>query len=232
MSNNTLSIPIVTIDGPSGSGKGTIAAMLAKELGWHLLDSGALYRLTALSAIKHQVDLNDEESVASLARSLNVQFIPAENSAALITLFEGISVDIELRTETMAANASKVAALPLVRDALLQRQRHFAVVPGLIADGRDMGTVVFPEAPIKFFLTASAEERTKRRLAQLQSKGIHGNFSDVLADINARDQRDKHRVIAPLKPAVDAIIINSSSLSINDVFHTVIGELRKKGLLL
>ena len=227
-----MSLPIVTIDGPSGSGKGTIAAMLAKHLGWHLLDSGALYRLTALCAIKHRVDLDDEASVAALAATLDVQFVPSANAPELATVLEGEPVGVELRTEAMGANASKVAALPAVREALLQRQRDFAAAPGLIADGRDMGTVVFPDAPVKCFLTASAEERAKRRMVQLQAKGIDGSFAGLLADIKARDARDTNRAVAPLKPADDAIVIDSSSLGISDVFNTVVGQIEQKGFLL
>ncbi len=229
MSSEVVSAPIVTIDGPSGSGKGTIAALLAKTLGWQLLDSGALYRLTALSASNHGIDLDNESAVALVAAQLDVQFQPGSDS--LVIILEGESVGVHLRTEEVGAMASKVAVMPKVRAALLQRQRDFATLPGLICDGRDMGTVVFPNASAKFFLTASAEERARRRMEQLQAKGIDGSFDRLLADIKARDERDTNRSVAPLKPADEAIVIDSSQIGIQEVFDSVMAELRQRGLV-
>ena len=223
-------VPVVTIDGPSGSGKGTVAALLARELGWHLLDSGALYRLTALAAMNHGVDFGDEASLEVLAGHLDVQFEPGETGELAITL-EGERVGANLRTEEVGAKASIVAALPGVRKALLQRQQNFAETPGLVADGRDMGTVVFPEASLKVYLTASAEERAKRRQDQLQRKGIDASFDRLLADILARDERDMNRDVAPLKPAEDAVIIDSTRLNIQEVFNSIIQNVRLKGLI-
>ena len=231
MSESQTPVTVVTIDGPSGSGKGTIAALLAKELGWGLLDSGALYRLTALAAMNHGVDFTDEPSLEVLAGHLDVQFLPMESGEGLIIILEGERVSESLRSEDVGAMASKVAALPGVRNALLQRQRDFAEHPGLVADGRDMGTVVFPEAAIKVFLTASSEERAKRRFEQLHQKGIDASFDRLLADIKARDERDSQRAIAPLKPADDAIILDSTRMSIHEVFNEVLEQMRLKGLV-
>ena len=224
-------VTVVTIDGPSGSGKGTIAALLARELNWGLLDSGALYRLTALAAMNHGVDFADETSLEVLAGHLDVQFLPAVEGAGLAIILEGEQVGASLRTEEVGAMASKVAALPGVRKALLQRQRDFAEKPGLIADGRDMGTVVFPQAPLKVFLTASAEERAKRRFQQLQEKGIDANFDRLLTDIKARDERDSNRAVAPLKPAEDAVVLDSTRMSIQEVFNKVLTEMQSRGLM-
>ncbi|WP_373691420.1 (d)CMP kinase [Endozoicomonas sp. YOMI1] len=231
MSESQTPVTVVTIDGPSGSGKGTIAALLARELGWGLLDSGALYRLTALAAMNHGVDFADESSLEVLAGHLDVQFLPSETGAGLTTILEGERVGASLRTEEVGAMASRVAALPGVRAALLQRQRDFAELPGLVADGRDMGTVVFPDAALKVFLTASAEERAKRRYDQLHQKGIDASFDRLLADIQARDERDSQRAVAPLKPADDAIILDSTRMSIQEVFNKVLEKMRLKGLV-
>ncbi len=224
-------IPVVTIDGPSGSGKGTLAYMLSKTLGWKLLDSGALYRLTALSAVKQGVQLSDEAAVAALAATLDVQFIPSASGEGLDTLLEGETVGAVLRTEETGAMASQVAALPRVRDALLQRQKNFVEAPGLIADGRDMGTVVFPDASAKFFLTASAEERANRRMIQLRKRGVYGNVERLLANIKARDERDANRAAAPLLPADDAIVIDNSLLAVDAVFEQLMTELKQRRLL-
>ncbi|MGB0360567.1 MAG: (d)CMP kinase [Endozoicomonas sp.] len=221
---------LTVITGPSGSGKGTIAALLARELDWGLLDSGALYRLTALAAMNHGVDFSDESSLKVLAGHLDVQFLPSESDLLTIIL-EGEQVGASLRTEEVAAMASRVAALPGVRNALLQRQRDFAEMPGLVADGRDMGTIVFPDAVLKVFLTASAEERAKRRYEQLQQKGIDANFYRLLDDIKARDERDSLRAVAPLRPADDAVILDSTRMSIHEVFNDVLKQMRLKGLL-
>ena len=174
--------PVLTIDGPGGAGKGTVCQLVAKKLGWHLLDSGALYRLTALAARLHGVALEDGVSVAMLAKHLDVQFIPQEKGVQIV--LEGEDVSLDIRTEQIAGDASKVAALPEVRDALLARQRAFSEAPGLVADGRDMGTVVFSEAPVKIYLTASAEERARRRFLQLREKGVEGDIVQILQDLS------------------------------------------------
>jgi len=212
-------IPVLTIDGPSGSGKGTVAQRMAKELGWHYLDSGAIYRVLAQAALKHQLNLTDELGIAKLAQQLDVTFIVQDD--ALIVLLEGHDVSTQIRSEQAGNAASKVAALPQVRAALLQRQYAFRQAPGLVTDGRDMGTVVFPDAPYKVFLNASAEERAKRRHKQLKEKGIESNLAGLVAEISERDQRDRQRTVAPLRPADDAIELDSTSLGIDDVFHRV-----------
>ena len=212
-------IPVLTIDGPSGSGKGTVAQRMAKELGWHYLDSGAIYRVLAQAALKHQFNLTDELGIAKLAQQLDVTFIVQDD--ALIVLLEGHDVSTQIRSEQAGNAASKVAALPQVRAALLQRQYAFRQAPGLVTDGRDIGTVVFPDAPYKIFLNASAEERAKRRHKQLKEKGIESNLAGLVAEISERDQRDRQRTVAPLRPADDAIELDSTSLGIDDVFHRV-----------
>jgi len=217
-------IPVLTIDGPSGSGKGTVAQLIAKELGWHYLDSGALYRVLAQAAIKHGVELTDEATLADLAQHLDVVF--AVKAGALEVLLEGEDVSILIRSEQAGNAASKVAALPLIRSTLLERQREFRQAPGLVTDGRDMGTVVFPDAPYKVFLNASAEVRAKRRHKQLKEKGIGSNLSDLIAEISERDERDSQRTVAPLKPADDAIQLDSTRLGIDAVFNRVRAILR------
>lgn len=222
--------PVLTIDGPGGAGKGTICYMVAKQLGWHLLDSGALYRLTAVAAQKHGVELTNEASVAVLAKHLDVQFMPQEEGL-VHTILEGEDVSLDIRTEEVGAMASIVAALPAVRGALLERQRDFAQSPGVVADGRDMGTVVFPAAPVKIYLTASAEERAKRRFLQLQEKGIAADIVKILAEIQERDERDMNRDVAPLKPAEDALIVECTNMSIEQVLDVVMTELQRKSLV-
>ena len=212
-------IPVLTIDGPSGSGKGTVAQRMAKELGWHYLDSGAIYRVLAQAALKHQLDLTDESSIATLAQHLDVAFVVEDDT--LVVLLEGQDVSTQIRSEQAGNAASKVAALPQVRAALLERQYAFRQAPGLVTDGRDMGTVVFPDAPYKVFLNASAEERAKRRHKQLKEKGIESNLAGLVAEISERDQRDRQRTVVPLRPADDAIELDSTSLGIDDVFHRV-----------
>ena len=214
-------IPMITIDGPSGSGKGTIAQRLAEQLGWHLLDSGAIYRVLALAALHHGVALDDEEGLVPLAAHLDVQFV-TNSQKQIRTILEGEDVSGSIRTEEVGAAASKVAAYPRVREALLRRQRAFRQLPGLVADGRDMGTVVFPEAPVKIFLTATAEERANRRYLQLQSAGASANLAQILADVQARDDRDMNRATAPLRPAEDAKVIDSSALSIDEVLSVIL----------
>ncbi|SFH78572.1 cytidylate kinase [Pseudomonas guineae] len=222
--------PVITIDGPSGSGKGTVAGLLAKQLGWNLLDSGALYRLLAFAAGNHGVDLTNEEAMKLLAAHLDVQFIAAGDGRGQRIILEGDEVTDLIRNEQVGAGASLVASLPAVRDALLQRQQAFQEMPGLIADGRDMGTVVFPDAPLKVFLTASAEERARRRYLQLKAKGDDVNLASLLDEIQARDERDTQRAVAPLKPAADAIQLDSTELSIEQVLERILSEVATRDL--
>jgi cytidylate kinase len=222
-------IPIITVDGPSGSGKGTICQRLAKQMDWHLLDSGALYRLTALAAHHHGISMEDEESIKVVAAHLDVQFLASHTTEIKIVL-EGEEVTDAIRAEKIGSDASVVASMPTVRQALLQRQRDFAATPGLIADGRDMGTVVFPEARLKIYLDASAEERASRRYKQLISKGVSASLEDILSDIKARDERDMNRTISPLKPAPDAVILDTTQMTIEEVLEVVLDEAKHKGL--
>jgi cytidylate kinase len=222
--------PVITVDGPSGSGKGTICSLLARELGWNLLDSGALYRLVALAARHHGVALDDEDALVVLAAHLDVQFETPANQNEVLIILEGEEVTNIIRTEECGADASVVAALGPVRDALLERQRAFVSEPGLIADGRDMGTVVFPQAQLKVYLTASAEERADRRYNQLINKGLSASLQAILVDIQARDARDMNREVAPLKPATDAISLDTTELSIEQVLASVLDQARHKGL--
>lgn len=214
---------VITVDGPSGAGKGTLCHALAEKLGFNFLDSGALYRITALSAVKKGVALDDEAKLAEIGRNLDIQFLP-ENGEIKVIL-DGENVGDQIRTAQAGQNASKVAAFPLVREALLERQRAFSSEKGLIADGRDMGTVVFPNAQIKLFLDASAEERTKRRVKQLQEKGFNANFDEILAEIKERDFRDRNRAVAPLIPAKDALLLDSTHLSIDDVIKQALDHI-------
>lgn len=223
-------IPIITIDGPGGSGKGTISRLVANRLGWHLLDSGALYRLVAFAAKSHGVALDNEPALGVLAEHLDVRFLSGQVDEAAIVILEGEKVTSLIRTEECGTNASKVAALPQVRAALLKRQRAFCEKPGLVADGRDMGTVVFVDAPLKVFLTASAQERALRRHKQLKEQGFSANLPALLEEIMARDERDMSRPIAPLRPATDAVMLDSTVLSINEVVDRVMSEVKKRGL--
>ena len=225
-----MSCPVViTVDGPSGSGKGTVAGLLATQLQWHLLDSGSLYRVLALAAEKHKVALDDESALEKLAIDLDVQFVvDADNSQRVI--LENIDVSDAIRNETVGAHASIVAALPAVRSGLLRRQQDFRQAPGLIADGRDMGTVVFADAPLKVFLRASAEERARRRYLQLKDRGETVNLTCLLEDIRARDERDTNRAIAPLKPADDAIILDSTTMTIEQVLERILSEVAVRSL--
>ena len=220
-------VPVITVDGPSGTGKGTVSAWLAARLGWHFLDSGALYRLVGLMARRQGIDLGAESAVAALALELPVAFevVGGEFRPLLV----GQDVGEALRTEEAGADASQVAALPAVRAALLERQRNFRQPPGLVADGRDMGTVVFPDAGLKIFLTASAEERARRRHKQLSSKGNDVNFVILLEDIRRRDQRDSERAVAPLVPAPDAVILDTTGVGITQVEERVDALLRQRG---
>ena len=215
-----LNINVITVDGPSGSGKGTVCHILAKKLNWHLLDSGALYRILAFAALQEKIDLDDNNKLAQLALNLNVSFV--SNGVGVDTLLGDENVGDKLRTETVAQAASQVASIQQVRDALLARQKAFAIAPGLIADGRDMGTVVFPDAPVKVFLDASAQERAQRRFNQLQDKGFDVNIAQILSEIKERDFRDRNRAVAPLRPADDALVIDSTTLTINEVVDQVL----------
>jgi cytidylate kinase len=223
-------IPVITIDGPGGSGKGTIAGLLASRLGWKLLDSGALYRLLAYAAQNHGVDLTNEEGLKALAAYLDVQFIAEDGQRDQRIILEGEDVTRAIRTEAMGTGASQVAAIPAVREALLSRQQAFREAPGLVADGRDMGTVVFPDAQLKVFLTASPHERADRRHKQLLGKGETATLASLLDEIMARDERDMNRSVAPLRPAADAILLDSTHLSIEEVLESVMKEARERDL--
>lgn len=216
--------PVITIDGASGTGKGTISQILAKRLGWRFLDSGALYRVLALAAQKHSVALDNEKALEVLGEHLDVHFIAQDNDFPLVIL-EGEDVTEIIRTEKIGNAASIVAALPAVRACLLSRQRAFREPPGLVADGRDMGTVVFPDAEHKFFLVASPEERALRRHKQLKEKGISVTLGDLIEELRTRDKRDQERAIAPLKPADDAECINTDHMSIEQVVETILSRL-------
>ena len=214
-------IPVLTIDGPSGTSKGTISRMVADKLGWHMLDSGALYRLVALGALRHGYALDDEMTLADYARSLDVQFLTDSASGEPVVQLENTNVTDDIRTEVAGNNASKVAALPAVREALLERQRAFCAAPGLVADGRDMGTTIFPDAFLKIYLTASAEVRAERRHKQLKEKGISVSLPALVKEIAERDERDSQRSVSPLKPAQDAVVIDTSDMGIEAVFERV-----------
>jgi cytidylate kinase len=223
-------IPVITVDGPSGVGKGTTASLLSNHLGWHLLDSGAIYRALALKVLNSDADVSsDVEVLVQLAKTLNLRFESVIGQPTLVYLDEKC-VNKELRKESCGNIASIIAVIPEVRAALLQRQLDFRVPPGLVADGRDMGTVVFHDAPLKFYLTASAEERAKRRYKQLQNKGESANIRALEKEIAARDCRDSNRKVSPLVPADDAIVVDTSNLSIEEVFNYCIDIIEKTGL--
>ena len=213
-------VPVIAIDGPGGSGKGTITTRLANHLGWHFLDSGALYRLTALAVMKKQVPPDDKVALGEIAANLDICFETSGRDVR--ALLDGQDVSDRLRAEETGVLASRIAAVPAVRAALAERQRRFRQPPGLVADGRDMGTVIFPDAKLKIFLTASAEIRAERRYKQLKEKGESVNLTRLRREIKARDLRDKSRNIAPLRPAEDAVIIDSSELNIDEVFNKVV----------
>ncbi len=222
-------VPVLAIDGPSGSGKGTVSRRLATTLGWHLLDSGALYRLVALAGARRGLPADDALAHAVLARAMDVRFGTHGDGSERIT-FEGEDVTEAIREEAVSRGASRVAAWPAVREALLERQRAFAQPPGLVADGRDMGTVVFPAAALKVFLTASADERARRRYKQLKEKGSAVSLAALSREIAERDERDSTRAIAPLKPAPDALLLDSTGRSIEEVVARVLAAGRARSL--
>lgn len=217
-------VPVIAIDGPSGSGKGTVASLLAERLGWHLLDSGALYRIVACVAAARNVDLTDAAALAAMARGLEIRFAQGR------VRVDGADLTEAIRTEASGTGASQVAALQPVRDAVLNVQRQQRRAPGLVADGRDMGTVVFPDAPLKVFLDAAVEERARRRHRQLQEQGQRDSYDSVLRALQARDARDSGRAVAPLRPAPDALVIDSSSSSAEQVLKQVLAAAAAAGL--
>ena len=228
MPEQPVDIPVITVDGPGGSGKGTIAMRLAEQLGWHFLDSGALYRLVAVAAMDRDVSVDDEEALGKVARSLDVNFGISEEG--MVVLLDGNYITGRLRSESVSIFASRIAAFPVVRSALVVRQRAFRKLPGLVADGRDMGTVIFPDAKLKIFLTASAEARAERRYKQLKEKGESVNLTRLFQDIKLRDERDSTRAVSPLRPAEDAHVIDSTELSINEVLQEIHVLLNKIGI--
>lgn len=219
-------VPVLTIDGPSGSGKGTISRMVADALGWHMLDSGALYRAIGFAAGMEGLDLSDAEAITRCAQETRISFRASEDGGETRIIVNGMDATDELRTETCGAAASAVAAIAGVRAALFDKQRAFRKAPGLVADGRDMGTVIFPDAGHKVFLTASDEERAKRRYKQLKQKGLDVTLSTLLREIQARDVRDASRTVAPLKPATDAVVIDSTGMPIEAVVAAVLKLVR------
>ncbi|MEP4148502.1 MAG: (d)CMP kinase [Halioglobus sp.] len=221
---------VITVDGPSGAGKGTVSHLLAKKLGWRFLDSGALYRVTGQACLIEGVSWDDHPAVTDIARHLDVSFSAADTGEVLVA-YKGHDVSGAIRTEEGGRGASTVAAIPSVREALLARQRDYLQPPGLVADGRDMGTVVFPDAALKFFLTASAGERAERRYKQLIAKGESVSLPRLLEDIEERDARDSSRSVSPLVPAEDAIVIDSTATPIEQVFDLVMQKVTEKGLI-
>nr|VFK51108.1 MAG: cytidylate kinase [Candidatus Kentron sp. TUN]VFK52530.1 MAG: cytidylate kinase [Candidatus Kentron sp. TUN]VFK52850.1 MAG: cytidylate kinase [Candidatus Kentron sp. TUN] len=222
------SAPVITIDGPSGVGKGVISRLLADRLGWRLLDSGALYRLLALDAALHGVALDDESALSSLGRKLDCEFLRDGNGEHI--LLHGHEVTMEIRSETCGGNASQLASLLGVREVLLMRQREFRSSPGLVADGRDMGTNVFPDADVKIFLTASSDERARRRHKQLKEQGTDVNLASLLTEISERDRRDRQRSVSPLRPAIDAVLIDTTDLDIDTVLSRVMSVAIESGI--
>ena len=229
MSNEN--VPVITIDGPVASGKGTISRLIALKLGWNLLDSGSLYRLVALSAMQKNIPLDHEELVSDIAFNLDVGFESVDEGEKTNIYLEGKCVNQEIRDEAVGLNASFLANIPQLRKNLLVTQRKFAVLPGLVADGRDMGTVIFPDAKAKIFLTATPESRSKRRYKQLQSSGYSVTISRILFDVQKRDERDKNRLVSPLVPADDSIVVDSSDFGIQEVVNIIYKILRSKKII-
>jgi len=219
-------IPVLTLDGPSGVGKGTVASIIAQKLDWHLLDSGAIYRAFAIVASNNDIKIDDIDGLLKLANNFDISFKLNSNHEPLNVYLNNAEVSSELRTEKTAELASQFAKIKSLRKTLLVKQRQFKKLPGLVADGRDMGTVVFPDAPFKVFLTAEVEERAKRRLKQLQEAGIAGNISHTLAEVQKRDERDVNRQHSPLKPAKDALVIDTTNLTINEVITKVMALIK------
>lgn len=224
-----MSVPIITIDGPVSSGKGTVARIVARTLGWHLLDSGALYRVLGLYAAERGVSLDDAAALAPLAEALPVRFLEEDGDTRVE--LDGEDVGHRIRTEEVGELASRVAVHPPVRQALLARQKAFVEAPGLVADGRDMGTIVFTSAPLKIFLTASAEERARRRYNQLKEKGFDATLAALVEDIRNRDERDMKREVAPLRPADDAVVVDSTDLTVDAVVDRILDEARRRSLI-
>jgi cytidylate kinase len=224
------SIPVICLDGPSGVGKGTICLAIAANLGWHILDSGSLYRITALQVSRdfpqQSIDSLDKSRIADIAKNLSVSYVEENND--LVIFLDGENITQLIRNEEIGEKASQIAAIPAVREALLARQRAFLAKPGLVADGRDMGTVVFPQADVKIYLTASAQERAQRRYKQLKDKGIDVNLSALVEELRLRDDRDMNRQAAPLKPAADAIVIDTTMLNIEQVTAEVMNSVRQR----
>ncbi|MDJ0832395.1 MAG: (d)CMP kinase [Gammaproteobacteria bacterium] len=214
---------VITVDGPSGSGKGSLALRLAKQLGFHILDSGAIYRLAALKALKQEVDLGSEDELVVAIKDMQIQFDSGDELT--IPYLDGVDVSEQIRTEKTASAASILAAYPAVRECLLGIQRDFFQPPGLVADGRDMGTTVFPDAKIKIFLHASTEERAKRRYNQLINMGLSANIGDLLSEIEARDERDRNRSVSPMVPATDAVIVDSTMMDLDKVVELVLSHI-------
>ncbi len=222
--------PVITVDGPSGSGKGTLTQLIAHELKWHVLDSGALYRLLAVAAINHEVSLDDIPGLEKLSHDLDIRF--KENIGGTLKVFlDGKEVTAAVRAEKTGEKASIVAQIPAVRAALFEKQRAFRQEPGLVADGRDMGTVVFPDAVLKIFLEANAKERANRRWAELQERGIDVSLNDLFSEIESRDVRDRQRAVSPLVPAASAFILDTTDMSIQEVFEVVLVQIKAVGLL-
>ncbi len=219
-------IPVLTLDGPSGVGKGTVASIIAQKLDWHLLDSGAIYRAFAIVASDNEIKIDDIDGLLKLANNFDISFKLNSNHEPLNVYLNNVEVSSELRTEKTAALASQFAKIESLRKTLLVKQRQFKKLPGLVADGRDMGTVVFPDAPFKVFLTAEVSERAKRRLKQLQESGIAGNISHTLEEVQKRDERDANRQHSPLRPAKDALVIDTTNLTINEVITRVMALIK------
>lgn len=226
----TNSVPVITIDGPSGSGKGTVSLLLATQLGWHCLDSGALYRVLACAANRAGIAETEEERLVALAETMNIEFILDAESGDKKVLLDGNDVSDEIRLPVTSQMSSKISAIPAVREALTACQHRFRQAPGLVTDGRDMGTVIFPDATVKIFLIADVVIRAQRRLEQLKNKGFDGSLAAIQRDLEARDKRDQERAVAPLKPAADAHIIDSSKQSVAAVLKQMLALAAEQGI--